>query len=304
VSLFFVVSGFLITHILMRAKDQAAAGGQPRIAHFYARRALRLLPALLVTFAICFALDVEGFRSSAPWHVLQASNVYFALHQTAAPWVIGHLWSLNVLEQFYLLWPLVILLLPIQRIYVVVIAAFAVLILVRVEAGHLGIDGWWQFYVLSGDPIFMGAFACLIQRHPLARAVIVSPAVLAGSVVVLALPWLLWEEFGASQTYRFLLQPALAAIVVGAFAGYGGPVGWVLGCGVARYLARISYGVYVYHLLVWWVVVQFWPALFAKGPLPFAVMTALTVGVATVSWYALEEPLNRLKSRFPTVQRR
>ena len=296
VTLFLVISGFLITHILMNAK---ARGGHIVVRNFYVRRALRLFPALMVCFAVAWALNADGFRASAAWHFMPTSNIYFAIQKQMHPWVMGHLWSLNLLEQFYLAWPLVILFLSEKTLHVVVVLGLAALIFVHANAGPIGINGWWRFMLLSFDPILMGALAYLLQRHKPVRQVMTSPFVLVLSLVVLVSPLLLWEGFGHSGSYRIFAQPAVAVLVVGAFQGYRGPIGWLLQSPPAQFLAMISYGVYVYHLMVWYVVVQVYPPLFTKGPLTFAVISTLTIVIATVSWYVMEEPIGRLKDAFP-----
>lgn len=301
VTLFLVISGFLITHILLTAK---ARGGVIVVRNFYVRRSLRLFPALMVCFAAAWALNADGFRASAAWHFLPTSNIYFAIRKEMHPWVVGHLWSLNLLEQFYLAWPLVILFLSEKMLHAVVILGLAALVFVRANVGPMGIDGWWLFMVFSFDPILMGALAYLLQRHKPLHEVMTSRWAIALALAVLVSPLVLWEGFGHSESYRFFAQPALAVVVVGAYQGYRGPVGWLLQSPPAQYLAMISYGVYVYHLMVWYVVVQAYPALFIKGPLTFAVISALTVAVATLSWYVIEAPISGLKSAFPVRRSR
>lgn len=296
VTLFLVISGFLITHILMTAK---ARGGALVVRNFYLRRALRLFPALLITFAVAWSLDADDFRASAGWHLLPTSNLYFSVNQTTRPWVVGHLWSLNLLEQFYLIWPLVILFLSEKTLHVIVVLGIAALVFVRSNAAMLGVDGWWLFFVFSFDPILMGALAYLVQRHRPAREVLTGRFMIGLAMMVLVSPLLAWEGFGHSKSYHFYAQPALAVLVLGAYQGYIGPVGWLLQSPPARFLAQISYGVYVYHLLAWYAVVQVYPGMFVKGPLTFAVMTAITICLATVSWYAVEAPIGRLKRHFP-----
>jgi peptidoglycan/LPS O-acetylase OafA/YrhL len=298
VALFFVVSGFLITHILWTSKE---AGGQIHILNFYIRRALRLFPALALLVLICAVFDIEGFRSEAIWHLLQMSNIRFAMIEEFRPWVASHLWSLNVLEQFYLLWPIVILLLPIQRIYVVTLFLITAISFIFANAEALGIGGWIKNLVLSGAPIAFGAFAYLLQRHEPTRSVISSPWTLAFSILVLFSPLFLWEGFGTSNSYRLLTMPALSAIVVGAFRGFRGPVGWALGSPVARFISQISYGVFIYHLLIWWTLAKAFPDLYQRDARTFLIVTSLTLVAATLSWYLFEEPIARLKSRFPTA---
>ena len=296
VTLFLVISGFLITHILMNAK---ARGGHIVVRNFYVRRALRLFPALMVCFAVAWALNADGFRASAAWHFMPTSNIYFALTQDWHPWVVAHLWSLNVLEQFYVAWPLVILFLTEKTLHVVVVAGLAVLVFVHANATHLAIDRWWLVLVFAFDPILTGALAYLLQRHLPVRQVMTSPFAVALAVAMLALPLVLWDGFGHSDSYRFFAQPAVAILVVGAFQGYRGPIGWLLQSPPAQFLAMISFGVYVYHMMVWYVMAEAFPVLYTPGPLTFAVLGTTTIVVATVSWYAMEEPIGRLKNAFP-----
>jgi peptidoglycan/LPS O-acetylase OafA/YrhL len=296
VTLFLVVSGFLITHILITAKER---GGNIVVRNFYIRRSLRLFPALIVCFSVAWAFDADGFRSSAIWHLLSASNIYFAIHENFNPWVVAQLWSLNVLEQFYLIWPLVILYFSSKTLHVFVIICISTLIFVHANANEIGIGGWWLALVLVFDPILTGALAYLLQRQKVVLEVITSHAMITLSIVVLISPFLLWDEFGHSKSYRIFSQAALAIVVVGAFKGYRGPIGWLLQSPPTQFIARISFGVYVYHMLAWYLVGQFYSDIFVKGPLTFFVLSALTIGFATVSWYLIEEPVSRLKKVFP-----
>ncbi|MEZ5885460.1 MAG: acyltransferase [Paracoccaceae bacterium] len=298
VALFFTVSGFLITHILWTAKER---GESINIMNFYIRRALRLFPALAVLVLVGALLDVDGLRSEAFWHLFQMSNVRFTMLEEFKPWVVSHLWSLNVLEQFYLIWPLVILLLPLPLIYPLTISLTVALCFVQANADHLGIGGWAKNMVFSGAPCAFGAFAYLLQGHEPTRVVVLTRWSLASSAAVLFSPLFMWEDFGQSLSYRFLCMPALSIVVVGAFNGYRGPLGWALGSPAAQFVSRISYGVFVYHLLIWWVVGTAVPSLYTRGFLPFLIVTVLTMLTATASWYLIERPIARFKSRFPTA---
>ncbi len=296
VTLFLVISGFLITHILMSAK---AKGGALTVQNFYIRRALRLFPALFVIFIGAWLMDADGFRASAAWHLLPTSNIYFSRTEAMRPWVVAHLWSLNLLEQFYLLWPLVILFLSEKALHVVVVLGIAGIAFLRANGDHLGVNYWYLTFVFSFDPILMGALAFLLQRHRPARDVMTNPATIFLALAFVSSPLVLWEDFGHSDSYRFLSQPAVAVLVVGAFQGYSGPVGWMLQSPPVRFIAKISYGVYVYHLLAWYAVAQYFPTLYDKDLRTFVVMSTLTIALATVSYYAIELPVSRWKDAFP-----
>jgi len=113
VQLFFVISGFLITGILIDARRDATTSQQPMtgvLRSFYARRALRIFPVYLVTLALGAAFGVQGMREQFGWNVLYLSNWKIALD---GEWgTVTHIWSLAVEEQFYLVWPLVVLFAP------------------------------------------------------------------------------------------------------------------------------------------------------------------------------------------------
>ena len=120
VDVFFVLSGFLITTLLCR---ELAASSTIRLGRFWAQRARRLLPALFVVvlgvaayaYAFRSAIDLSAVRSDAVstllyvanWHFILSDQGYFA--QAAAPSPLLHTWSLAVEEQYYLIWPLVVL---------------------------------------------------------------------------------------------------------------------------------------------------------------------------------------------------
>lgn len=297
VSLFFVVSGFLITHILYRAKMQ---GGTINVPNFYVRRALRLFPALFVMIIVGVVFNADDMQDSFGWHALQLSNIYFVITHAVKPWVTGHLWSLNVLEQFYLLAPLIVLLLPRAGVHLAFIGLLVLGVFLRVNAAQLGVDPFSSFFLFAFDPIAAGALAYLLTLNAeVARIMRSGPALLI-SIAVLASPLYMWEGFGSSESYRLLMQPAICAIVVGAFHGYGGLVGASLQSAPARFLSKISYGVYMYHLMVWWLVVQTYPELFHKNFTTFVVLSGLTIIAATISWYLIEDPIARLKRFFPT----
>jgi peptidoglycan/LPS O-acetylase OafA/YrhL len=127
VNLFFVLSGFLITTILLRARERIHArvsGPAGELRRFYLRRIFRLWPVYFVVLAAAYAADIPPVRSSIAWHVAFLSNYYvMALH--AWPGLVSHLWTLAAEQQFYLIWPAVILLAPERRFRYGALAFFA-----------------------------------------------------------------------------------------------------------------------------------------------------------------------------------
>lgn len=297
VSLFFIVSGFLITSILLEARDQA---GRVKVWNFYIRRSLRLVPALLILVAFGLIFNPDKFRDSAVWHIMQVSNFWFARVGDFQPGIVAHLWSLNLLEQFYLIWPPVILLLPMKGVYLVTLGVFVSMSVLRVHLFSLGLSGMWEL-IFAADPVAVGAFFCLLMRVPAVSAVILSRGLLFTSLIVILSPVTFGSTWAQSESYRLLIQPALGILVCGAYKGWQGPVGTVLGSAPAQFLSRISYGVFIYHTAVWWSFGMNWPFFWGRGPVTFFVVTAASILVAWLSWSWLERPISKMKRFVPVV---
>src|SRR5262249_40880734 len=111
VRLFFVLSGFLITGILLGCRESMAQQGAGQaLASFYARRFLRIFPLYYFALAVVLLAGVQEARDGAAWHLAYLSNVY----GVRQGWLgsLAHFWSLAVEEQFYLVWPALVLSLP------------------------------------------------------------------------------------------------------------------------------------------------------------------------------------------------
>ena len=112
VQLFFVLSGFLITGILLRSRPADLGISMPTALRvFYVRRCLRIFPLYYGVLALCLLFAIGPIATTWPWHVSYLSNLFYARQGHASPVEdpFLHLWSLSVEEQFYLLWPLVAL---------------------------------------------------------------------------------------------------------------------------------------------------------------------------------------------------
>jgi peptidoglycan/LPS O-acetylase OafA/YrhL len=310
VRLFFVLSGFLITGVLLRGRaalEAEGGGGRGRLlARFYGRRLLRLGPPYYGVLALAALLAIEGVAETLPWHAAYASNVYFALAATWDPWVANHFWSLAVEEQFYFLWPLVVLLAPRRLLLPTVLAAIAAGPLFRGAAVLLE---WSDMAALtlpfaSLDALGLGALLAIVRRADATRARRLGRVALAAAPLLLLLVPLLGEEGDLVDAMAFDLATALAALwLVGAATeGFGGLLGRVLSHPLPIYLGRISYGIYLYHPLVKWAVFELASedaAWLDEPVLAFMVLVPLTLAAASLSWHCLEAPLVRLKSRLP-----
>lgn len=281
VRLFFVLSGFLITTILL--EGGSAAG-------FYVRRIFRLAPALYLALALALLLDLDGMRATWKWHFLQITNILLARLDSWSPiWPADHLWTLNVEEQFYLVWPLVIGLTP-RRLLP---TAFAVLIVMAPAfriAGH--VLGWGEVATLvlppaSFDALGFGGLMAVLNLRLGRWTLLCSPGLLA--VAINPFPSSFWlKEFAELASL-----PVLGALVR---AGWDGRLGLRHRPLVA--IGRISYGVYLYHGFVFGLV-ALW-GLSERGPLLMIVATVITFVVAALSYATVERPVRAMGRRIAT----
>lgn len=266
VRLFFVLSGFLITKLLLE---------RPSVLAFYRQRAARLLPAFGLAIALAVALNLPGMRATWPWHAANLTNLLLFLRGRweVTSWPADHLWTVNVEWQFYLIWPFIVLHLP-QRMLAY---AFSPMLLVGPLYRSLWNDDTsWVLPFASMDVLGAGALLA-IYRGPAA------PIYAAG---ITCAPFLLWGIIDAGQIAEFGSVPTLAALV---FAGWQGQLK-LIELRSLVHLGLISYGVYLYHLFIWAVFfrlgIPIWP-----GKTAFVLLSAATVSTAWISYTFLEKPI-------------
>lgn len=300
VDVFFVISGFLITRILAEAQE----AGRVSFARFYLRRARRILPAyLVVTLVTALAAAVvllpeqlANFGATLAASGLFITNLYFTLDNgyflpAAHDHLLLHLWSLAVEEQFYLLWPLVFVLLSRcgARVRMAGICILAV--------GSLALAQWWiasnqsslSFFLLptrAWELLLGAALALGLFRRPTRKA---SGEVAAWSGLAL----IAGATFGFSDITPFpgvaaLIPCAGAALVIWGGLGPTTTTAAILGWRPLVAVGLVSYSLYLWH----------WPLLTLPrlllqrplGDLETVLMIALAVALACLSWRFIERP--------------
>jgi len=320
VDVFFVLSGFLITSLILEEYDRA---GRIDFKRFYIRRARRLLPAvfvLLIAVGIAVLLfyrdALSAFREDALATLLYLNNWWYIFvdqsyfESMGRPPLLKHLWSLSIEEQFYLIWPAVALLL-VRRGGRPLIRRVAILVAVASTAwmAYLAIRGG---YPVDADPsrayfgtdshimgLLIGAALATVWRPgrlsasiPRGAQVLVT-GIGVTMIAVIAGFYLFVGEF-TPWLYRggFLALAVFTAVLIAAATHPASPLGAVLGIGVLRYLGRRSYGIYLWH---WPVFMVTRPGIDVpwSEPVAFVARLTITVVIAEVSYRLVEMPIRR-----------
>ncbi|AZO15587.1 acyltransferase [Mesorhizobium sp. M2A.F.Ca.ET.043.05.1.1] len=312
VRLFFVLSGFLITRLLLDARDTSAFASGPALRSFYARRMLRIFPPYFAVLALAWLVS-EQSRPSLAWHALYLSNFWYARQNDWTPWLLCHFWSLSIEEQFYLAWPLIVLLAPRRRIEAIAIGVIAFSLAYRL---------YWPIAAnpaLARDllpPASMDALGCgaLLAVRRVRGADAPQWMRLCWPALAVAFLFVVHSDPGTANSAwewpRWALVQVLPlvpmlAIVAACSNGLRGTIGRLAELPPLLWLGRISYGVYLYHsiLLACAVRAQPWIPVNVseQGPGRFLVAGTATVVVASLSWVFFEKPLNGFKRYFPYV---
>lgn len=299
VRLFFVLSGYLITLMLIENLDRRADGGGQPLWHFYVRRALRLWPAYMLILGLAALLDLQNIRDTFWWHFFYATNFLFAITNEWQPWTTAGWWSLSVEEQFYLVWPALLLVTPRRCREIMALTCCALGVAVRMSIAPDTV-AFTTLPFNSLDALSGGALLAMVDhRGKLSRWFpLVTP--IAAAAIILSWRFSGWFILHVDEMLFVIL---FMGIVAFARHGHGGPAQWILGNPVTRYIGRISYGMYLYHLFAMAILLKYGSPYFDMfqhrgwGLMLFG--SILTILIATLSWYLVEAPMNRLKKRFP-----
>ena len=302
---FFTLSGFLITGILLQSFDENRDRTAQAWRDFYIRRLLRLVPAYYAVLLALVLLHIEPIAGSWPWHAAYLTNVWIAL---------GHpsnvFWSLSVEEQFYLLWPFVIIFTPRRWLVFAIFGMFALSLLFKLVILLSGIDTRATTHLLFDNLILLGA-GCLLAvvsyRHgradrfewytgPVARWFAL--AACGGFALAFAISVIVPKDGSLLRyfTNDLLCGPFYAWLILQGAIGIKGFAGRVFDNPVLQYIGRISYGLYLVHNWMPDIVTKFF------GPMPKyeagPIVLVLTFAVCILSWHFLEKPFLSLKDRF------
>lgn len=318
VDVFFVLSGFLITGLLL---DEHGRTATVRLGTFYRRRARRLLPALGVTLvaasiAVIVAghvaaarslVDLGALRSDLVGAVLYVANWTMLAHPGPGP--VAHLWSLSIEEQFYLVWPALLAWLLTRRrvgqrglaigLAIAAVASYLDLWITSSVAGNPA-GAYLSTFARAGDLLVGALLATVLRSDPARRLILerharrLAPgaiAVVVGFAMVPETPgFIRWPQPVMVDGGLALVALCTAAIVVDAVAVSPGPIGRALTWRPLVALGLVSYSLYLLHPIAFWILER--TTTLSGAPLVLAEL-ATSVGAATVLFVLVEQPLRR-----------
>jgi peptidoglycan/LPS O-acetylase OafA/YrhL len=305
VDLFFVLSGFLITSLLLR---ELADNGHIRLLAFWGRRVLRLYPALVVVLAAStLYVSVRHENMGAQLTSVASGAFYVANWRAIWGWAgnsdLGHLWSLSIEEQFYIFWPPVLILLIAlkTRVSVVVTMLVAAIALVVVHRQMLIQSKYPDLFMelrtdCKVDTLLIGCLAAILWTYgflPYRRH-------LTNAAATIALIYIVWDVRNVDPTIHSyevwrILFPVSGVAVILALIGGTWFARWFFELRPMRAIGRVSYGLYLWHLPVFLIMLRIQP----RWNSNVTILVALSIAVAgtLASWFLVEKNALRLKQR-------
>lgn len=311
VRLFFVLSGFLITRLLLETRVRIEAGRQSfgrALKTFFIRRVFRLWPVYYLCLAAAYILNLDVTRDTIWWHVLMASN-WYVFHSQSWPGIISHFWTLAVEQQFYLFWPFVILFCRKRWLDLVLLAVLTAGPLARETLLFIG--GTPLNVIYTPLPCCLDFFAVgggIAWGHKSGWLARVTTTL---RLRLLLVPFLGWLVYGSILKYAGyplpphwpVYDPLIQALGFGATIVYllhrpDGLASRCLSLSPFVYVGQISYGLYIIHNFMHWFApgllfhtlgIRYMPNELAH----VAYYIILTTVIAAISHQFFEDPVRR-----------
>jgi peptidoglycan/LPS O-acetylase OafA/YrhL len=316
VRFFFILTGYFITLSLWKVRDAVTESPRDRnfhIGRFYLGRLLRVGPPFYLALLVGALLGIREIYDNFFWLATFQTNTYI-VHLGYWPTAISHFWSLAVQEQFYILWPVVVLILPRRWFISFMVGCMIFALGFRVICILSGANEVIRWVTLCGclDSFAAGALIAYLKESRLLekiqflpRAVLLAMPLSAIACYFLArLMTTVSHEnvcLALAETFDALF---LSWLLVASLGGIKSRYAQFLGWSPLIYLGRISYGVYVYHVFI---IILVSPFLIANGLGVLdrtLILLAVTFAVSSLSWHFLEQPVIAWKNNMTQAPRR
>ena len=308
VTFLFVLSGYFATNTLLKLRRQMEDGRVEMggaVKDFYMRRYLRICPMYFLVLLLTALFNVEGARDSLPWNTFFMANIQTVV---SGQWNgrFSPLWSLSFLEQFYLVWPFVVLVLPRKRLVPVLVFLAALGPAWRLICSwqDLSAINWSVSPLSSCDSVGCGALLAVARMGMAGEKVLPRLTWVARWVGVPGSLLLLFAKgVHAQPWYTEIVVPSLASLAFMGLAekasrGFAGVVGAVFNNPVLAHIGRISYSIFLIHTFTELLL----PHSGVLGGIlrsnyRFLVLIPCTVALANVAWYWIERPIQDIRRR-------
>lgn len=316
VQLFFVLSGFLITGILLHTRRLIESGvilKSEGLKIFYIRRALRIFPIYYIAIFILWLCGDSETKESFWWLVSYLTNFHFT-HQGWFNSTTAHLWTLAVEQQFYLLWPFIILFIPRNKLMhtIILMVISGPLFRLYVYFGFSEIKplGGYILTFANTDSLGMGALLAYFEdsekEYDLTIKIIglylSLPFIFIGQI--LNMNEIIYDSLSISAFSMLFMW-----VIYKSKIGFSGFTGSALDNPMVRYIGKISYGLYLYHFCVIYFIRKYTYVFILidnfnlagvdlSKNIKFAILVSCTLAISIFSYHFIENPINRLKRFF------
>jgi peptidoglycan/LPS O-acetylase OafA/YrhL len=307
VDFFFVLSGFLITGILLGQKqkyDNKEVSLKHVFKSFYVRRALRIFPLYYLVLLLLFIINLDQIRSYILYYLAYLINYIYFFVPANVRVPAAHFWSLSVEEQFYLFWPMVILF--VNRKYLIYCILLLLISVPIAEYCLLSSDHGTIYLLLGTSPLgffYSLGFGALLSVF-VNKGKTINKNVLIATGLITLVAYILSYKYVTNyfllKSLSGYLQALLSGIIILFSISYSGKfLNKIWNNRFLSYSGKISYGLYVYHALIVTIINErFRHFNLYAGKLQIPIFIALTYLISIISWEFYEKRVLVLKSKF------
>jgi len=304
VTLFFVLSGFLITTILLTNKEhylKQGKGFSKLIKNFYFRRILRIFPIYYLLLLVLFIFNYQNTRELIGWLSTYTINIYQSITNVYVG-NFNHFWSLAVEEQFYLFWPFLILFIPNKHLLKILVLIIALSILSKAYTYGFT-QNWMAISYFTSNCMYALGFGALLAFLKTYHFTFLKKFIAFKWFLIVAFTYLfsLFIQISFSLSWwKYVVDDVLFSIVacqvilIASENGFKGIFKELLEHPFIVLCGKISYGMYLYHLFI---PTKIFESL--NGLASLILLFILTFIVSYLSWKFIEQPINQLKQKFP-----
>ena len=310
VDIFFFISGYLLTYLLVVEKEKY---GKVNIPKFYIRRGLRIWPLYFFLIALApFLINWLGEKQPVYWPTIALINNFYTIHTQEWSYPFAHFWSICIEEHFYLFWPLIIAFIPFRKL------PFAITLLIGLSWGYkiytyiFLASNWYELYLHTFsrmDVILLGGLLAVFYiKKPFEFKLHWVSMVLISIVVIVLLCYDDLSNFdymlnGVTRRFIYILLLGLMMMDALFNPDHKSAIGRFK---PLLYLGKVSYGIYMYgNILVLVVIKKVLPLIgHANIYLYFFIVFTSSLIVPVISYELLEKPFLKLKQRFSLVKTR